>query len=223
MKGKFAFVLCALLLCAVSVPVFAEEDSLCFGANYTYMTCGGYGSHAVGGNVSYMNDSLYVAFGFSADVSGKRNLGVDQLRELGVGNVDTKFFCVPLRVGYPFMVGGDAATFLIVPSLAFDMQFFGAKFTQKIDVYDKTVKVNYQMAGFGFTLGASLNLGMQHKLGRAYLRYGVDLDFGLLTEMVYKFKFTGFVSGSDSDADFTTVADGLQFAASPYLCVGFSL
>lgn len=222
MKGKFAFVLCAFL-CALSVPAFADDDYLYFGADYTCTTAGGYTSHALGGHLSVINDWLYVAVGFSADVSGDRNFGIDELRELGVGNIDMNFFFAPIRIGYPFMLGSEGATFLIAPALAFDLQFFSAKFSQRIDVYDKTVKMNYKMAGFGFTLGASLNLGMQHKIGKAYLRYGVDLDFGLFTEMTYRIDFSGFVSGSDSDAYITTVADFLQFSASPYICLGFRL
>ena len=223
MKGRIAFVLCALV-CASSVPVFAYGDILCFGANYTYATAGGHGSHAVGGHLSVIANWGYLAVGFSADVSGERDLNMDELRGLGVGKVDTNFFSVPIRVGYPFMIGRGSARFLIIPSLAFDMQFFEAKFSQKIDIYDSTYKMNYKCSGWGYTLGASLNLGMQHKLGRAYLRYGCDLDFGLLTVLLMNIDYSGFLNGSTSDSYVGTAAtDGLQFAASPYLCIGFRL
>lgn len=222
MKGRIAFVLCALV-CASSVPVFAYGDILCFGANYTYATAGGHGSHAVGGHISVTSGWVYAAVGFSADVSGDRNIGIDELCEIGISNIDTKSFSVPVRLGYPFMIGSDTAKFVIIPSLSFDLLFFGAKFSQEIEMYGTAHKVNCQVSGFGFTLGASLNLGMQHKLGRAYLRYGVDLDFGLFTDMIYRFDISGFVSVSGSDSYSTTVADGLQFSASPYLCIGFRL
>lgn len=222
MKGRIAFVLCALV-CAFSVPVFAYGDILSFGANYTYAKAGGHGSHAVGGHISVTSGWIYAAVGFSADVSGNRNIGIDELREIGISNIDTKSFSIPVRLGYPFMIGRDTATFMIIPSLSFDMLFFGSKFSQRIETYGATYKADCKISGFGLTLGAALNLGMQHKLGRAYLRYGVDLDFGLFTDMIYRFDISGFVSVSGSDSYSTTVADGLQFSASPYLCVGFRL
>lgn len=222
MKGKFAFALCATVL-ALSVSAFAEDECLYFGANYSYMYGGGYGSHAVGGHVSTITDRVYAALGFLADVSGDRDFEMKELRELGVRNIETKFFTVPIRIGYPFMIGSDTATFTIILSVSADAQFFGVTFDQKNDSY----KMSYKMSGFGTTFGAALNLGMQHKIGKAKLMYGVDMDFGLLSVAVYRFDYSGYVPkhvvGSGTGSSFSTVADGLQFAASPYISVGFSL
>lgn len=221
MKGKFAFVLCALF-CAVSA--FAEDECFYLGANYSYLTAGGYGSHAVGGHLSFVEDRVYAAVGFLADVSGDRNIEMEEMRGLGVGKFETKTYAVPMRVGYPFMLGGESAALTIIPALAVDAQFLRAEFGQEIDGYE----MNYKMSGFGATVGAALNIGMQHRIGRVCLMYGIDMDFGLLSFAVYRFDYSGYVSkkhvaGSGEGTSFSSVADGLQFAVSPYLCVGFSL
>lgn len=227
MKGKIAFVLCALL-CAIFIPVFAD-DYLYFGGNYSNTIADGNMSHGVGGNFSAIGDyggakKVYAAIGFTADVSGERDLNTDDLKEMGVHGVDTKFYDVPMRIGYPFMLGvSDTTHFLIIPSLAFDLHFFHSGFTQKIVVFDSVYKVNYDMSGWGFSLGASLNLGMQHRIGKVYLRYGVDFDMRLLTLLIVNAKYSGFVSGTVSDVAFDTVADYFMLTSSPYVCIGFKL
>lgn len=227
MKSKIAFVLCALL-CALSVPVFAD-NYLYFGGNYSNTIADGNVSHGIGGNFSAIGDyggakKVYAAVGFTADVSGERDLNTDDLKKLGVNGIETSFYTVPLRIGYPFMLGvSDTTHCLIVPSLAFDLHFFHADFTQKIVVYDSVYKVNYDISGWGYSLGASLDIGMQHKINKVYLRYGVDFDMRLLTILLADAEYSGFVSGTSTDAAFDTVADYFMLTSSPYVCVGFKL
>lgn len=225
MKSKIAFVLCALL-CAL--PVFAD-NYLYFGGNYSNTIADGNVSHGIGGNFSAIGDyggakKVYAAVGFTADVSGERDLNTDDLKKLGVNGIETSFYTVPLRIGYPFMLGvSDTIHFLIVPSLAFDLHFFHADFTQKIVVYDSVYKVDYDISGWGYSLGASLDIGMQHKINKVYLRYGVDFDMRLLTILLADAKYSGFVSGTSTDAAFDTVADYFMLTSSPYVCIGFKL
>ena len=46
---------------------------------------------------------VYAAFGFTADVSSKRAINSNDLKQLGVKDVNTRFYSIPLRIGYPFM------------------------------------------------------------------------------------------------------------------------
>lgn len=227
MKSKIAFFLCTFL-CAFSVPVFAD-DYLYFGGNYSNTVADGNISHGIGGNFSAIGDyggakKVYAAIGFVADVSGNRDLNTDELKKLGVQDMNTRFYSVPLRIGYPFIFSiNENTNFLLIPALAFDLHFFHADFTQKIVGYDSVYKVNYDMSGWGYSLGASVNLGMQHKINKVFVRYGVDFDTRLLTLLLADIKYTGYVKGTTSDAAFDTLADYFMLTSSPYVAIGFKL
>ena len=225
MKSRVAFLVIALV-CAASVAV-SSETYLYFGANYsnTVTTLGGASpDHAVGGNISVIADRLYAALGFVADVSNGHDLKTDELKKIGVHGMDTSFYYVPMRIGYTFMLGvGDTSHFMIIPALAFDLHFFHADFEQKIPAYGHVYRESYDMSGWGYSLGASLNLGMQHRLNKVYLRYGVDFDVRLLTLLFADIEYSGVVNGTISDSAFDTVADYFMLTSSPYISIGFKL
>ena len=227
MKSKIAFVLCTVL-CFFSVPIFAD-DFIYFGGNYSNTIADGNISHAVGGNISLIGDyggakKCYVAFGFDVDLSGNRDLNTDELKKLGVHDMNTRFYSVPLRIGYPFIFSiNENTNFLLIPALAFDLHFFHADFMQKMVVYDSVYKINYDMSGWGYSLGASVNLGMQHKINKVFVRYGVDFDTRLFTLLLADIKYTGYVNGTTSDTAFNSVADYFMLTTSPYVSIGFKL
>lgn len=227
MKSKIAFMVCTVL-CFLSVPVFAD-DFIYFGGNYSNTIADGNMSHGAGGYFSVIGDyggakKIYSAVGFTADVSGNRDLNTDDLKKSGVKDIETRFYSVPLRVGYPVIFDiNDDTRFMLIPALAFDVHFFHADFTQKIVVYDSVYKVNYDMSGWGYSVGVSFNLGMQHKLNKIYLRYGVDFDIRMLTLLFADVTYSGFASGTTTDAAFDTMADYFMLTSSPYVCIGFKL
>lgn len=225
MRSRIAFVLCAVF-CAFSVPAFAETY-MYFGGNYsnTVTTFDGTSpDHVVGGNISVIADRLYAALGFVADVSNGHDLKTDELKKIGVHGMETSFYYVPMRIGYTFMLGvGDTSYFMIVPALAFDLHFFHADFEQKIPAYGYVYRESYEMSGWGYSLGASLNLGMQHRMNKVYLRYGVDFDVRLLTLLLAGIEYSGVVNGTISDSAFDTVADYFMLTSSPYISIGFKL
>lgn len=226
-KSKFAFMVCTVL-CFLSVPVFAD-DFIYFGGNYSNTIADGDMSHGIGGYFSVIGDyggakKCYAAFGFTADVSGGRELNTDELKKLGVHGTNTRFYSVPLRIGYPVIFDiNDDMRFMLIPAVAFDIHFFHADFMQKMVVYDSVYKVDYDMSGWGYSLGAAVDIGMQHKLNKIFLRYGVDLDFRMLTVLIADIKYSGYVKGSTSDAAFNTMADYFMLTTSPYVSIGFKL
>lgn len=227
MKSKIAFMVCTVL-CFFSVPVFAD-DFIYFGGNYSNTIADNNMSHGVGGHFSALGDyggskKIYASFGFTADVSGSRDLNTDELKKLGVHDMDMSFYSVPLRMGYPVILDiNDDTRFMLIPALAFNIHFFHADFTQKMIVYNSVYKINYDMSGWGYSLGTAVDVGMQHKLNKIFLRYGVDLDFRMLTILIADIKYSGYVKGTTSDAAFNTMADYFMLTTSPYVSVGFKL
>ncbi len=219
---------CFLFLTLFSLVSFAA-DYLHFGFNYSPTISDGGTSHAIGGHFAAIGDysdafKIYAAIGFSGDVTNRDSFLTDDLKKLGVKDFESKFFAVPLRIGYPFLVRiGGGTQLQIIPALAFDLQFFKCKFRQVLFVYDTPYKVNYDMSGWGYSLGISANVGMQHRLGKVYLRYGIDVDFPFMTMILYKAKFSGAVSGNMDDSSVTTIMDALSVTLSPYVSVGFRL
>ena len=207
MKSKFAFMACTVL-CFLSVPVFAD-DFIYFGGNYSNTIADGNMSHALGGNFSAIGDyggakKIYSAIGFTVEITDRKDLLTADLKALGVDDMNTRFYSVPLRVGYPFFFDiNDDMRFMLIPSLAFDLHFFHADFTQKLYGY----KVNYELSGWGYSLGVSVNAGMQHKFNKIYLRYGVDFDLPFMTLLIADINYSGYVKGSTSDSVVNTMAD----------------
>ncbi len=225
MKSRVASALCAVVL-ACAVPAFSD-CYMYFGGNYSNTVSDGSVSHGVGGNYTIIVESggvgrFYTGIGLVADVTN-RNINTDELKKLGVNGIDTNFYTVPMRFGYPVMLGvTDSTKFLIIPSLAFDMHFFNADFTQRIARYGYVME-SYDMSGWGYSLGASLNLGMQHRINKMYMRYGVDFDFRFLTILLADIEYSGVIRGTTTSSAFDTVSDYVMFTTSPYLCIGFKL
>ena len=222
---KKSVVLFCIILCAFAVPAFAD-DYLYFGFNYSNTLANGNFSHGIGGNFSAIGDyggakKVYAAFGFTADVSSKRAINSNDLKQLGVKDVNTRFYSIPLRIGYPFMfnVINENNRFLLIPALAFNIHFFHADFMQNLSGY----KIKYDMSGWGFSLGPSLNIGMDHKFNKIYLRYGLDFDIRFLTLLILDIKYTGDIKGSASNTSTDTIANSFMLTTSPYICIGFKL
>lgn len=222
MKGKIFFV--SAFLCFLSFSVFAD-DYLFFGVNYSNTISNGDISHGIGGNFSAIGDyggykRIYGALGFTADITSNRDLLTKDLKKLGVSNMDSHFFYIPLRIGYPiFFDINEATRFLLIPSMAFDIDIFNAKFSQNMLGY----KVNYELSGWGYSFGMSLNLGMQHKLGKVYLRYGVDFDMPFFSMLIVDVKYSGYIRGSSSGSEFIPISDVFTLTTSPYISVGFKI
>lgn len=223
MKIKFFLVVCAL--CTLYVPAFSEEeDSVHFGFNYSPTFSQGDVRHVIGGHVALLGDrddwfrKYYVAFGFDVDITKDGERLMESLEVLGVKNLDYKFFMIPFRVGYPFFVRfNDSASLNIIPSLAVDFQIPYCKFSQTIE----RKKVSCELYGFGFSLGFSADIGMQHRFGAFQLRYGVDVEVPFVTMLICNIKMTGAVNASASASSIKYISDAFALTLSPYLSIGF--
>ena len=223
MKNKITFMLCTVL-CFLSGPVFAE-DFFYFGSNYSNTIANGNMSQGIGAHFSALGDyggakKIYSAIGFVADISSNRDLNTNELKRLGVSGMNTRFYSIPMRIGYPavFDINTDMR-FMLIPALAFDINFFHANFTQKLYGY----KINYDMSGWGYALGVAVDVGMQHKVNKILLRYGVDLDFRMLSILLVDIKYSGYVNCSRSGVASNTMADYFMLTTSPYVSIGFKL
>nr|DAK79838.1 MAG TPA: Ail/Lom protein [Bacteriophage sp.] len=221
---KIAVLLC-IIFCIFATSAFAD-DYLYFGFNYSNTLANGNFSHGIGGNFSAIGDyggakKVYAAFGFTADISSKRAINNNDLKTIGVKDINARFYSIPLRIGYPFMfnVVNENNRFLLIPALAFDIHFLHADFSQRKDGY----KINYDMSGWGFSIGTSLDIGMDHKFNKIYLRYGLDFDIRFLTLLLLDIKYTGDITGSTSTTSTDTIANSFMLTTSPYICIGFKL
>ncbi len=217
--------LCAML----AVPNAHADDTLFFGANYSLSIADGEVAHGLGAKFSaigeYEKFNLFSSIGFVAGLSDRGDLITPDLRALGVTDVDTLAFTVPLRVGYPFLINAtENLRIALIPSLAFDLLFFSSKFSQSL--YSTTLA--YDLSGWGYSLGISANLGVQHKIGKVYLWYGIDFALPFVTVVLLSGEYSGYsfgysVSGSVTDAATITPADYFSITISPFICVGFKL
>ena len=222
---KKVIILLCIILCTFATPAFAD-DYLYFGFNYSNTIASGKFSHGIGGNFSAIGDyggakKVYAALGFTADISSKRAINSNDLKTLGVKDVNARFYSIPIRIGYPFMfnVINENNRFLLIPALAFDLHFFHADFMQKLSGY----KIKYDLSGWGFSLGSALDIGMDHKFNKIYLRYGLDFDIRFLTLLLLDVKYTGDIKGSTSTSLTDTIANSFMLTTSPYICIGFKL
>ena len=222
MKNKIAFILFALFV----LPFLSfADDYLYFGLNYSPTISGKNVSHAIGGNFFVIGDyggakKVYSAVGFTADVTKRDSFLTDDLKSLGVNDFNSRFFAVPLRVGYPvFAKINENTKFNFIPSLAFDFQIFNCSFNQNYLGY----KLDYKISGWGYSLGISANMGIQHKINTIYLCYGVDVDMPFFTMLLSNVKISGFVKKETDGDSITSIADVFTITFSPYISVGFKL
>lgn len=222
MKNKIAFIL--LFFFALPSLSFAD-DYLHFGLNYSPTISNGNVSHAVGGNFSVIGDyggakKVYSAIGFTADITKRDSFLNDDLKKLGVNDFNSRFFAIPLRIGYPvFIKINEDIKFSFIPSLAFDIQFFNCNFKQNYLGY----KFNYKISGWGYSAGVSANVGMQHKINKIYLRYGIDIDLPFVTMLLVDTEISGFIKKKASDVSVTSIASVFTVTPSPYISVGFQI
>ena len=217
MKSKIAFMVCTVL-CFFSVPVFADTY-MYFGANYSNTVSTQENdtvNHAVGVNYTVLFDwgnfkGLYLGVGLNYDFT---NYDLpDSVKNLGISDFKQSFFVLPMRVGYPLIFDlSESTRLLLIPSLALDFTFLDAKCS--VSGVDCTV------SGFGEQIGLSVNLGMQHRLNKAYLRYGVDFDLPFMIAMTLTAKRSAY---SYTDGVFDTISDYVALTSSPYVCLGFKL
>ena len=157
---------------------------------------------------------------FTADVTKRDSFLTDDLKSLGVNDFNSRFFAVPLRVGYPvFAKINENTKFNFIPSLAFDFQIFNCGFNQNYLGY----KLAYKISGWGYSLGISANIGMQHKINTIYLCYGVDVDMPFFTMLLSNVKISGFVKKETDGDSITSIADVFTITFSPYISIGFKL
>lgn len=211
-----------------TIPAVAR-DYLYFGGNYSNIIGNNFINHAIGGNISAIGDygglkRLYVSIGFIGDVSGNRNINTYELKKIGVNGINTRFFAVPLRFGYPSLFNiNENIQFIFTPSIAFDIQFFHADFKQKLEIYGTPYNMEYKLSGWGYSLGVATDVGMQHKIHKVYLRYGIDFDMRLYTFLLADIKYSGTIKGDTSSIIMESIADYFMLTTSPYIAIGFKL
>ncbi|EMB27537.1 hypothetical protein HMPREF9727_02253 [Treponema denticola MYR-T] len=222
MKNKILFLFLALLL----LPYLSfADDYLYFGLNYSPTVSNGNVSHAIGGNFSVIGDyggakKVYSAIGFTADVTKRDSFLNDDLKKIGVNDFNSRFFAIPLRIGYPVFVKiNEDVKFNFIPSLAFDIQLFNCNFKQNYLGY----KFNYKISGWGYSLGFSANVGMQHKINKIYLRYGIDLDVPFVTMLLVNTEISGSIKSKTDGVSVTSIASVFTVTPSPYISVGFQI
>ena len=227
---KPIFVACAVFCVALAAPSSAYDYTLFFGANYSASIADGDVSHGLGANVAEIVEldrggNLFASIGFSAGLSGRNGLLTPDLKALGVADFDMASFFVPMRIGCPVLF--DATENLrvaFIPSFAFDILFFSSKFTQSVD--GSAITYNYDLSGWGYSMGLAANLGVQHKFGRALLWYGVDFEIPLVTFIFIDGEYTSSASTATRtvvDVSIATLADYFSIAISPFICIGFRL
>lgn len=163
---------------------------------------------------------VYSAIGFTADITKRDSFLNDDLKKLGVNDFNSRFFAIPLRIGYPvFIKINEDIKFSFIPSLAFDIQFFNCNFKQNYLGY----KFNYKISGWGYSAGVSANVGMQHKINKIYLRYGIDIDLPFVTMLLVDTEISGFIKKKASDVSVTSIASVFTVTPSPYISVGFQI
>ena len=225
MKKIIAFIIGILF---IAVPAVAA-DYLYVGGNYSNTLARGMMSHAIGGNISILGDyggakRIYTSIGFVGDVSSNRDLNTDELKKVGIDGINTRFFSIPIRIGYPSLFNIDEnMQFVFIPSLAMDMHFFRANFSQKIPVYGFFYNVEYKLSGWGYSIGLAADVGMQHKINKVYLRYGVDFDMRLATLLLADIKYTGAIKGSSSSVITESIADYFALTSTLYIAAGFKI
>ena len=156
--------------------------------------------------------------------SSNRDLNTDELKKVGIDGINTRFFSIPIRIGYPSLFNiNENMQFVFTPSLAMDMHFFRANFSQKIPVYGFFYNVEYKLSGWGYSIGLAADVGMQHKINKVYLRYGVDFDMRLATLLLADIKYTGAIKGSSSSVITESIADYFALTSTLYIAAGFTI
>lgn len=222
MKKRILVVFTFVLASIFAFPSFAD-DYIYFGGNYSLITTDGNSSQAIGANISGIGDygglkKVYCAIGFAYDITGDRSFGIDEFEELGIDDIETNCFSIPIRFGYPIFCNiNDNMDFLIIPSLAFDFNFVSGSFDWEFLGYN----IKYDFSGFGYTAGLDLNLGMQHKVGGMYFRYGIDFDMPFVSLLTVDIDYSGYISGSTSGSGSSSMADYFMLATTPYISFGF--
>ena len=228
------FIVCAALCFMLAVPSSAYDYTLFFGANYSGTIADGDMSHGLGANVAEIIEfdrglNLFASIGFTAGLSGRNDLLTSDLKALGVDGLDSTAFTIPMRIGYPVLFDAtEKLRIAFIPSFAFDILFFSSNFTQSVDYYGTTTTYKYDLSGWGYSMGFSANLGVQHKFGRVCLWYGVDFEMPLVTfafiDGARKYAIEdGTRTRIITDASITTPADYFTITVSPFVCAGFSL
>ena len=222
MKNKITFILLIFFV----LPCFSfADDYLYFGLNYSPTISGRNISHAIGGFFSVIGDyggarKIYSSVGFNADITKRDSFLTDDLKSLGVNDFNSLFFALPLRIGYPvFAKINENTKFDFIPSFAFDVQIFNCGFRQNYLDYE----LNYKISGWGYSLGISANIGMQHKINTIYLCYGIDVDMPFFTMFLSNVKISGFVRKETDGVSVTSIADVFTITFSPYISIGFKL
>jgi|GEM_PF-1365920 hypothetical protein len=215
-----------LVFVAASMLSFAD-DYIYIGPNYTASFSKSGTSNGIGLQFSAIGEysntfKIYSAIGYVYNINAKDDfIKSSELSKLGIKSFDINLHTLPLRIGYPFSINiAEKMRIFFIPALAFDIQFFSANFTQRIAGF----KINYNMRGFGYSVGPSFNVCVQNKFtDKLYIRYGIDFDMPLITLMFFDCDYSGAIHGSTSDAKFSTFADNFMLSASPYVCIGFKI
>ncbi|MGP1459136.1 MAG: hypothetical protein ACTTKL_07485 [Treponema sp.] len=146
------------------------------------------------------------------------------MKKAGVDGINTRFFSMPLRLGYPTLFNiNENMQFVFIPSFAVDVHFFRAEFEQKIPFSGSVYNVEWTLSGWGYSAGLAADIGMQHKINKVYLRYGVDFDMRLATLLLADIKYTGAIKGSSKSAITESIADYFMLTSTLYVAVGFRL
>ena len=197
-----------VILCSISFSIFAD-CYMFLGGNYA-ATFKQEVINAGGVNYTVMWDwgkfrGLYLEAG--VDV-GIENTPAIKPYDFDYSGYSAIVSGIGFRVGYPFNFDvSEAMRFSVVPALAVD-------FTSINGNYENT-----KVIGNGERLGFVLALSACHKLGAAYLRYGVEGEACAVAAMTYSYKQTN-KSYSLPGGDVTVFND---WSVMPFVSLGWRL